>query len=111
MSGKITNTSLYAQPYGDQDQATSAQQVPGVYQAPNGDTEPNPGTSIASQAMSRSKEKADSAESQFRAQSLNVDGQHGGINQTTVQADGAAGANSMTTHSSSAPTPEDMGFM
>lgn len=40
-----------------------------------------------------------------------IDEGHGGINQTVQAVDGAASSTTMTTHSSSAPTPEDMGFM
>ena len=40
-----------------------------------------------------------------------IDEGHGGINVIVQAQDGAAGSTTMTTHSSSAPTPEDMGFM
>jgi hypothetical protein len=40
-----------------------------------------------------------------------IDEGHGGINQTVQVTDGAASSTTMTMHSSSAPTPEDMGFM
>lgn len=40
-----------------------------------------------------------------------IDEGHGGINVIVNAKDGAAGSTTMTTHSSSAPTPEDMGFM
>lgn len=84
MKASVTTGSLYQQPYGDQDEATSAQQVPGTYQ-PSSQKDP--------------------------LSYKDIDEGHGGINQTVVQADGAAGSTTMTTHSSSAPTPEDMGFM
>jgi hypothetical protein len=39
-----------------------------------------------------------------------IDEGHGGINQTRICKDGAASANTISTHSSSAPTPEDLGI-
>lgn len=75
--------SLYSEPFGDLDAAASSQQVPGVYQP-----------SAMKDAIS------------FK----DIDEGHGGVNQTVWPADGAAGSTTMSTHSSSAPTPADLGI-
>ena len=76
--------SLYSQSYGDIDEASSSQQIKKVYKP--------------------------SAKNDAEV-SKDIDEGHGGINVIVEVKDGAASANTMTMHSSSAPTPEDMGFM
>lgn len=83
MKASVTTGSLYQEPFGDQDQGASAQQVPGVYQ-PSAENDADAGQDI--------------------------DENHGGINQTVIQVDGAARTTTISMHDSSAPTPEDMGI-
>ncbi len=71
-------------PFGDIDAASSEPQVPGVYKP--------------------------SAKNDMVV-SRDIDEGHGGINDIVQAKDGAASSTTMTTHESSAPTPEDMGFM
>jgi hypothetical protein len=75
--------SLYSDPFGDQDKAASDQQVTKVYKP-----------SSQKDALSYK----------------DIDEGHGGINQTVVQADGAAGATSASVHNSSCPTAAEAGI-
>ena len=71
-------------PFGDIDAASSEPQVPGVYKP----------AARLDMVVSR-----------------DIDEGHGGINDIVQAKDGAASSTTMSTHESSAPTPEDMGFM
>lgn len=68
---------------GDIDASASLEQVPGVYKP--------------------------SAKNDVLA-GMDIDDNHGGVNDTKVVADDAASTTSMTMHSSSAPTPKEMGI-
>lgn len=68
---------------GDIDEMASKQQVPGVYKY----------------------------RSEYSMAHEDIDtGPHGGVNDIVEAKDGAAGSTTMTMHSSSAPTPADMGI-